>query len=238
MGSPPCPGDDGVNGKPVVPEAAGSRARGGTPAASQPSHREGLRGLDPALRPVPREATSCRVGTVMDDYAPCADSGQNCGNDIYALSLPGVIPSTLMTWFQAQAACKNARKRLPTNAEWQAAVAGTPDPGSDNGTTDCNTGNVGPVLNGARSGCVSEDGAFDMVGNRTEWVADWVAPRTTCGSWSVGVSDYQCLAGVGTTGEPSALTRGGDWGSGSFAGPLAISGDSPSSEGNGFRCAR
>ena len=79
------------------------------------------------------------LGTTTDDYAPCADSGQNCTNDIYAVSLPGVTPSAFITWFQAQQACKNAGKRLPSNAEWQAAVAGTPDPGPDNGTTDCNT---------------------------------------------------------------------------------------------------
>src|SRR5262245_10828789 len=28
-----------------------------------------------------------------DDYAPCADSGQNCANDIYAVSLSGMPPS-------------------------------------------------------------------------------------------------------------------------------------------------
>src|SRR5262249_2684704 len=79
------------------------------------------------------------LGAQLDDYAPCADSGQNCTNDVYAVSLPGVIPSAYLTWFQAQAACRNSRKRLPSNAEWQAAVAGSPDPGPDNGTTDCNT---------------------------------------------------------------------------------------------------
>ena len=80
-----------------------------------------------------------QLGTSGDDYAPCADSGQNCTDDIYAVSLPGVTPSAFITWFQAQQACTNAGKRLPTNAEWQAAVAGTPDPGPDDGTTDCNT---------------------------------------------------------------------------------------------------
>src|SRR5215470_7582356 len=80
-----------------------------------------------------------QLGTASADYAPCADSGQNCTNDIYAVSLPSVLPSANITWFQAQQACKNARKKLPTNAEWQAAVAGTPDPGPDNGTTDCKT---------------------------------------------------------------------------------------------------
>ena len=54
-------------------------------------------------------ATQLGIG-FTDDYAPCADSGQNCANDIYAVSLPAVPPSANVTWFQAQAACKNARK--------------------------------------------------------------------------------------------------------------------------------
>jgi hypothetical protein len=189
------------------------------------------------------------LGTASDNYAPCADSGQhNCGN-IYAVSIRlsevGLPPSAYITWFQAQQACKNARKRLPTNTEWQAAVAGTPDPGGDNDTTDCNTG--GPevaVATGSRSACVSSDGAFDMVGNLYEWVGDWV-PRSTlpCGSWSAGVSptdDHQCLVGASTSGEPGALLRGGVFGSGAGAGPLAVLDGEPSLSSNylGFRCAR
>src|SRR5262245_52952614 len=97
-------------------------------------------------------------------YAPCAASGQNCKDDIYAVSLPGVAPATSITWFQAQQACTNAGKRLPTNAEWQAAATGTPDPGPDNGTTDCNTATMMSLrLTGSRSACISSRGAFDMV---------------------------------------------------------------------------
>ncbi|HXJ34187.1 MAG TPA: SUMF1/EgtB/PvdO family nonheme iron enzyme [Candidatus Eisenbacteria bacterium] len=185
-----------------------------------------------------------RLGNAIGDYAPCADSGQNCTNDIYAASLPGVMPSRYITWLQAQAACKNARKRLPSNAEWQAAVLGTPDPGPDNGTTDCNTTSaVGPSATGSRSGCVSADGAFDMVGNLAEWVADWVPRSVPCGTWSAGVSptDIQCLAGAATTGEPGVLVRGGSYGNGPYAGPFAVYGNfHPSGlEVNlGFRCAR
>jgi hypothetical protein len=73
-------------------------------------------------------ATQLGIG-FTDNYAPCADSGQNCTDDIYAVSLPAVPPSANLTWFQAQAACENARKRLPSNAEWQAAVIGRPTPG-------------------------------------------------------------------------------------------------------------
>jgi hypothetical protein len=180
-----------------------------------------------------------------DDYAPCADNGQNC-TDIYALSLPGVTPSGIITWFQAQQACKNARKRLPSNAEWQAAVAGTPNPGPDNHTTDCFTESVetaGPT--GSRSGCVSSDGAFDMVGNMYEWVADWVPRTTDCGTWSAGLDpmeDDQCFAGAATTGEPGALLRGGGFYDFEMcAGPLAILGARGPSYHEfdiGFRCAR
>ena len=143
-----------------------------------------------------------------DDYAPCADSGQNCANDIYAVSLPGVMPSANLTWFQAQAACTNAGKRLPSNAEWQAAVAGTPDPGPDDRTKDCNTRSTMAVPTGSRSACVSTAGAFDMVGNVMEYVADWVPPSTTCALWTPGISttDVNCLLGAAETGEPDVLT--------------------------------
>lgn len=186
-----------------------------------------------------------QLGVGGDDYAPCANSGQNCADDIYAVSLAGVTPSAYLTWFQAQAACKNARKGLPTNAEWQAAVLGTPDPGPDNGTTDCNTASTFAVaVTGSRASCVSSDGAYDMVGNLYEWVADWVPRSTACGTWTAGVSptgDLQCLAGAATTGEPGALLRGGSFNVGSDAGPLSVRGfDEPSiSFGSvGFRCAR
>jgi hypothetical protein len=191
-----------------------------------------------------------QLGVASDDYTPCADNGQNCADDIYAASLPGVVPSAYITWFQALAACENARKRLPTNSEWQVAVTGTPAtaPMSDNGTTDCRKlSGFSAVSTGSRTSCVSQSGAFDMVGNLWEWVADWTVRSTTCGSWTAGVSPFptaQCLAGAATTGEPGAVLRGGSFSSvlyGFNANPLAISADSPPSawgDQAGFRCAR
>ena len=186
------------------------------------------------------------LGRVTDDYAPCADSGQNCANDIYAVSVLGVTPSAWITWFQAQQACTNSGKRLPSSAEWQAAVVGTPDPGPDNGMTDCNTTAVLAVGTGLRSSCVSAIGAFDMVGNLAEWVADWV-PRSLpecVDLWSADASptgDFQCLFGASDAGEPGALVRGGEFGSMTFAGPLTLYGNVPPSGSFnvvGFRCAR
>ena len=188
-------------------------------------------------------AGATQLGVASDDYAPCADGGQNCLDDIYAVSLPGVTPSTRATWFQAQAACESSGKRLPSNAEWQAAVIGTPDPGPDNGTTDCNSSSGSVSLAGSRGSCRSTPGAYDMVGNLYEWVADWGPRSTTCGTWSASVSptgDAQCLAGAATTGEPGAVMRGGYFSNGAVAGPFTANSYEPSLAGFnvGFRCAR
>lgn len=187
-----------------------------------------------------------QLGVMSDDYAPCADNGQNCANDIFAVSLPQAIPSAYVTWFQAQVACENSAKRLPTNVEWQGAVVGTPDPGPDDGVSDCNTVatfSVAPA--GSRASCVSARGAFDMVGNLWEWVGDWVPRSAGCGDWNVGISptdDEQCFGGAALTGEPGALLRGGSFvGLETQAGPFTINGGFGPSAAYvdiGFRCAR
>ena len=189
-------------------------------------------------------ATQLGIGSI-DDYAPCADSGQNCANDIYAVSLPGVTPSANITWFQAQEACDERGQAAAVECGVAGGGDGTPDPGPDNGTTDCNTASAfKAVATGSRTACVSARGAFDMVGNLYEWVADWVPRSTTCGTWSPSVSptgDDQCLAGAAGTGEPGALLRGGSFFSGSLAGPLAVLASNPpsgSNNGIGFRCTR
>lgn len=119
-------------------------------------------------------AGASQLGATSDDYAPCSDDGQDCANDIFAVSLPLMVPSGYVTWFQAQEACTNSGKHLPSNALWQAAANGTADAGADNGTTDCNTALGSPSVTntGSRSGCVSARGAFDMVGNRGIGTAD------------------------------------------------------------------
>lgn len=185
-----------------------------------------------------------QLGTARDDYAPCANNGQNCAYDIYAVSLPSEIPSANITWFQAQEACANAGKRLPTSAEWQVGANGTPDPGPDNGTTDCNTASDGEAsLSGGRSSCVSARGAFDMIGNLAEWVADWVPQSTMCPGWASFSNDDMCLSGASTTqNSPGALVRGGAFAGlgGPLAGPLAVRDFPPfrSATFIGFRCAR
>jgi len=185
-----------------------------------------------------------QLGLQEDDYAPCADNGVGCADDIYAASLPSEIPSAFIDWFQAQEACANAGKRLPTSAEWQVGAYGTPDPGPDNGTTDCNTLTAGEATpTGARSSCVSARGAFDMAGNLLEWVADWVAFPSMCPGWPQGFSDddQMCLSGASTTAPfPGALLRGGWFADSAQAGPLTLTAFPPfrSTGFVGLRCVR
>lgn len=184
-----------------------------------------------------------QLGRANDDYAPCADDGQNCAGDIYALSLPAQHPSASLTWFQAQEACANAGKRLPASAEWQVGANGTPDPGPDDRAPTCNSANTATTtLTGARAACVSSRGAFDMVGNVGEWVADWVPISTDCPGWGSLSADVMCLVGA-TTSEtgPGALVRGGFYFGGEINGPLSVIGTiapSRSEDFIGFRCAR
>jgi hypothetical protein len=179
-------------------------------------------------------AGAIQRGVASDDYgAGCPDTGNGCTN-FYAVSIPGVTPSANLTWFQAAAAARNAGKRLPTNQEWQAAALGTPD------GAPCIVSAAGPGLTGT-VGCVSDVGAFDMVGNLWEWVADWVPLSTTCVTGLFGTGDYNCLAGASITGGPGALFRGGNWFSDSDAGVFAVFGlFTPSNAFDliGFRAAR
>jgi len=179
-------------------------------------------------------------GVASDDY-PCNDNGNDCKDKIFAFSVPGVTPSSYITWFQAQQAAANSGKRLLGNAEWQMAAAGTPNAGFSPGLGDCNTNSAGADLTGARANCVSSWGAFDMVGNVFEWVADWVPLSTDCVS-PIYEGDVNCFAGADllSTGF-GALDRGGDFTSSTGAGVFAISGGLQPWVSNrfvGFRCGR
>jgi hypothetical protein len=174
---------------------------------------------------------------------------------VYAVSIAGVLPTVCITWFQANQACLLSGKRLLTNREWQGAAAGTPDPGSDNLTTDCAVKSPHPVNTGSRGSCKSSWGVFDMVGNVSEWVADWVdRSNMGCTDWTsqttfgfgiqIAGGDVSCFGGDGSTTVvriPGALWRGGPWYVGSIAGVFAVAANqdpAASSSEIGFRCAR
>jgi Sulfatase-modifying factor enzyme 1 len=183
------------------------------------------------------------ASTCSPMFPPTFDATGNWTSPLFAASVAGVAPTSCVTWFQAEQACALSGKRLLTNQEWQRAVAGTPDPGTDDGATDCNIGGLGrPLETGSRPQCRSNWGAFDMVGNVSEWVSDWSAQPTTCTGWGGFSDDLMCLVGANPTAMgPGALVRGGSF-SGVFveAGVFAVDVVNPARapRGIGFRCGR
>jgi formylglycine-generating enzyme required for sulfatase activity len=181
-------------------------------------------------------------------YPPSFPDDGNWTAPVYAASVPGVLPSMCITWFQAEQACALSNKRLPTNQEWQRAAAGTPDPGAtDDNATECEVGYDGGLTDivptGSRSACKSSWGAYDMIGNAHERVADWVPlSQGVCPNWDTFSDDMMCLAGVNATfPAPGALMRGGDYRDAALAGVFAVQGDIPATDNAGFigfRCAR
>ncbi len=135
-------------------------------------------------------------GNQITGAIPCNVNGQDCTN-IYARSVAGVAPKGSITWFQAQQALANSGKRLPSNAEWQMAVAGTPDPGTDNGTTDCNVSTCPAPLAPGRALPASQISAS------TTWSV------TSTSGWPTGCRDRAAAeAGRPATGTTVSALRG------------------------------
>ncbi len=176
----------------------------------------------------------CASTDGCDDYPPTFPKNGEWTTPLFACSTAGVAPSRSLTWFQAQAACEASGKHLCTNAEWQGAARGTPDPHTTDPGGDkehCNiwegskpvgrvwatTGHTVITQGGAL--CVSRYGAYDMVGNLWEWTSDWAgqgpdSPTThnpSDGSfkgdaaYNVDIAEYNSEDGV----FQAAISRGG-----------------------------
>ena len=149
-------------------------------------------------------------------------------------------PVNCVSWSQADAYCRWAGKRLPTEAEWEKAARGTDGrvfPWG-NGPAICTLtqylkcdGRPYPVA--AFSEVASPHGATQMAGNVWEWVADWY-----------GASYYASCPSKNPQGPPSGkyrVLRGGSYRSTDFF--LSTTHRNKAAGGlqqrdHGFRCAK
>ncbi len=203
----------------------------------------------------PFDRVGRQLGASNDDYAPLPKNGQwrtatLSSPPLFALSRASRVPSSRITWFQANEVCRASGKRLPTGSEWLAAASGTDDPGDFPGTGGrCNTGNgsggaspLNPRDTGLGGvGCSSAWGAQDMIGNLWEWTDEWFAGAGNTGYVNDGVSNWPTATGNDYHGDytwnvngfvtngvggivalPSAALRGGSWEYGTRAGVFSL----------------
>jgi formylglycine-generating enzyme required for sulfatase activity len=201
------------------------------PASSQPQRRVYVEAFEIDLT----EVTNA-------DYARFLAESSEPGE---GWSIPWLLehadaPVTGVIWKEAQAYCRWAGKRLPTEAEWEKAARGIDGRaypwGDDWDPRRANTaesGREGLLPAGSLPGGASPYGALDMAGNAAEWVADYFDPGY-----------YSRAPETNPQGPEQVLDhglRGGSWASPAGQARTFFRDSSHSVRPNarvGFRCAR
>jgi formylglycine-generating enzyme required for sulfatase activity len=153
-------------------------------------------------------------------YQGCVDS-EACSppNDVspftqelyYGNAAYADYPVVNVTWYQAEAFCTWAGKRLPTEAEWEKAARGTDgrtfpwrEQASDSTLLNYKGNEDKPTPVGSYPAGASPYGVLDMAGNVGEWTADWYDG----GYYSVSPE----INPPGPSAGEFRVLRGGSWG--------------------------
>jgi hypothetical protein len=140
--------------------------------------------------------TGTRYGVAGDDYpAEFPADGTPPTVQLYACSLPGVLPSAHLSWYRARYACQAQGKRLCGMNEWGAACGQLyPYEGAfDAGVCNDALGGAGALREtGAYPGCTSESGTYDQSGNLMEWLREWHTEDGLLNAW-LQPSSWACV---------------------------------------------
>src|SRR5579872_1144820 len=121
-----------------------------------------------------------RTEVSQDQYATCVSAGACTAPSCTWDCAQGDHPAGCVEWAQAKAYCAWAGRRLPTEAEWEAAARGSdgrkyPWGNDEPDCTRAKMSGCGAVSDsvGQHPTGASPYGALDMAGNVVEMVADW-----------------------------------------------------------------
>ena len=162
------------------------------------------------------DCSGAQYGAAADDDYP---AGWPAGTgppavELYACSLPDIIPSSHLSWYRARNACAAQGKRLCDRSEYSSACSGTGNPPPEypyapsfipGVCNDALGGDDAVAATGQFEECRSEydvEGeakyilTYDMSGNLTEWLREWVRNQPECqdcawvGGWSYDCTIY------------------------------------------------
>ena len=153
-------------------------------------------------------------------------------------------PVTFVTWYGANSYCKAIHRRLPTEAEWERGARYTDKRlypwGSSWDANNANTSRPTPgkgftVPVGTYSTGASPEGLYEMVGNASQWVADWYDAN-----YYKSTDQTHWLNPKGPPTGTQKVYRGGEWDETPFFARAVNRQSAPpdtARSGTGFRCA-